>query len=85
MKELHMSAHEENCWIEAGLQCDGVKLDDWEQDAIVRYGRLLTKDLVQHGRDARAENFDLRLECSALHAMNEALKAVKLNKSQNNE
>jgi hypothetical protein len=85
MKELHMSAHEENCWIEAGLQCDGVDLDDWEQDAIVRYGRLLTKDLVQAGRDARCENFDLKLENNALRVMNDALKAVKLNKSQNNE
>ena len=77
-----MTAHETNCWIEAGLQCDGVELDDWEQDAIVRYGRLLTKDLVQHGRDARAENFDLRLECSALHAMNEALKDTLKGKAQ---
>ena len=82
MKELDMTAHEEVCWIEAGLQCDGVELDDWEQDAIVRYGRLLTKDLVQHGRDARAENFDLRLECSALHAMNEALKDTLKGKAQ---
>jgi hypothetical protein len=40
----------------------------------VHYGRLLTKDLVQAGRDARSENFDLRLENSALHAMIEALK-----------
>lgn len=69
-----MTQHEENCWIEAGLRFDGVELGVFEKDAIVHYGRLLTKDLVQAGRDARSENFDLRLENSALHAMIEALK-----------
>jgi hypothetical protein len=69
-----MTQHEENCWIEAGLQCDGVELDDWTKEAIIRYGRLLTQDLVQAGRDARSESFDLRLENSAQAAMIEALK-----------
>jgi hypothetical protein len=69
-----MTQHEENCWIEAGLRSDGVELGVFEKGAIVHYGRLLTKDLVQAGRDARSENFDLRLENSALHAMIEALK-----------
>ena len=69
-----MTQHEENCWIEAGLRSDGVELGAFEKAAIVHYGRLLTKDLVQAGRDARSENFDLRLENSALHAMIEALK-----------
>ena len=69
-----MTQHEENCWIEAGLRSDGVELGAFEKAAIVHYGRLLTKDLVQAGRDARCENFDLRLENSALHAMIEALK-----------
>ena len=69
-----MTQHEENCWIEAGLRADGVELGAFEKAAIVHYGRLLTKDLVQAGRDARSENFDLRLENSALHAMIEALK-----------
>lgn len=69
-----MTPHEENCWIEAGLRSDGVELGMFEKGAIVHYGRLLTKDLVQAGRDARSENFDLRLENSALHAMIEALK-----------
>ena len=69
-----MTQHEENCWIEAGLRSDGVELSAFEKAAIVHYGRLLTKDLVQAGRDARSENFDLRLENSALHAMIEALK-----------
>lgn len=82
MKELDMTAHEEVCWIEAGLQCDGVELDDWEQDAIVQYGRLLTRDLVQHARDARCDYFDLRLECSSLRAMNEALKDTLKGKTQ---
>ena len=69
-----MTQHEENCWIEAGLRSDGVELGVFEKAAIVHYGRLLTKDLVQAARDARSENFDLRLENSALHAMIEALK-----------
>jgi hypothetical protein len=69
-----MTQHEENCWIEAGLQSDGVELGVFEKGAIVHYGRLLTKDLVQAGRNARGENFDLRLENSALRAMIEALK-----------
>jgi hypothetical protein len=69
-----MTQHEENCWIEAGLRSDGVELGVFEKGAIVHYGRLLTKDLVQAGRDARSENFDLRLENSALRAMIEALK-----------
>jgi hypothetical protein len=49
-------------------------LDGWTEEAIVRYGRLLTQDLVQAGRDARSESFDLRLENSAQAAMIEALK-----------
>jgi|688.fasta_scaffold1951713_2 hypothetical protein len=69
-----MTQHEENCWIEAGLRSDGVELGVFEKGAIVHYGRLLTKDLVQAGRNARGENFDLRLENSALRAMIEALK-----------
>ena len=69
-----MTQHETNCWIEAGLQCDGVELGEFEREAIVRYGRLLTKDLVEAGRNARSESFDLRLENSAQAAMIEALK-----------
>ena len=69
-----MTQHEENCWIEAGLRSDGVELGAFEKAAIVHYGRLLTKDLVQAGRDARCENFDLKLENNALRVMNDALK-----------
>lgn len=69
-----MTQHEENCWIEARLQCDGVELSEFEKDAIIHYGRLLTKDLVQAGREARCENFDLKLENNALRVMNDALK-----------
>ena len=69
-----MTQHEENCWIEAGLQRDGVELSEFEKDAIIQYGRLLTKDLMQAGRDARCENFDLKLENNALRVMNDALK-----------
>jgi hypothetical protein len=69
-----MTQHEENCWIEAGLQCDGVELGEFEKDAIIQYGRLLTKDVFQAARDARCENFDLKLENNALRVMNDALK-----------
>ena len=69
-----MTQHEENCWIEAGLRSNGVELGVFEKAAIVHYGRLLTKDLVQAGRDARCENFDLKLENNALRVMNDALK-----------
>lgn len=70
-----MTQHEENCFIEAGLKSDCADLSRLEIERILEYGRLLTKDLVQAGRDARLENFDLQLENNALRAMNEALKS----------
>lgn len=72
-----MTQHEENCFIEAGLKSDCADLSRYEINGIIEYGRLLTKDLVQAGRDARAENFDLKLENNALREMNEALKSVR--------
>jgi hypothetical protein len=69
-----MTQHEENCFIEAGLKSDCADLSRYEIDGIIQYGRLLTKDLVQAGRDARCENFDLKLENNALRVMNDALK-----------
>jgi hypothetical protein len=62
-----MTQHEENCWIEAGLACDGVELDDWEKDAIIRYGRMLTNRFMD-------DIHDMRLEISAQAAMIEQLK-----------
>jgi hypothetical protein len=62
-----MTQHEENCWIEAGLQCDGVELDDWTKDAIIRYGRMLTNRFME-------DIHDLRLENSAQAAIIEQLK-----------
>lgn len=67
MKELQMTDREVTAWIEAGLQCDGVELDDWEQDAIVRYGRLLHQQLLH-------EMHDLRMQNSAQEAIIERLK-----------
>lgn len=43
MRESQITDVETTAWIEAGLQCDGVELNDWEQDAIVKYGRHLLK------------------------------------------
>ena len=69
-----MTQHEENCWIEVGMKSFCADLSPHQIDTIVEYGRLLTKDLVQAGRDARCENFDLKLENNALRVMNDALK-----------
>jgi hypothetical protein len=62
-----MTPDEEIYWIEAGLQCDGVELDDWTKDAIIRYGRMLTNRFIE-------DIHDLRLENSAQAAMIEQLK-----------
>jgi hypothetical protein len=62
-----MTPDEEIYWIEAGLQCDGVELDDWTKDAIIRYGRMLTNRFME-------DIYDLRLENSAQAAMIEQLK-----------
>jgi DNA helicase IV len=44
-----MTPKEETCWYEAGLQCDGVELDDWTKEAIVRYGRMLNGGMNKAG------------------------------------
>jgi hypothetical protein len=62
-----MTPDEEIYWIEAGLACDGVELDDWEKDAIIRYGRMLTNRFIE-------DIHDLRLENSAQAAIIEQLK-----------
>jgi hypothetical protein len=62
-----MTPDEEIYWIEAGLQCDGVELDDWTKDAIIRYGRMLTDRFIE-------DIYDLRLENSAQAAIIEQLK-----------
>jgi hypothetical protein len=62
-----MTPDEEIYWIEAGLQCDGVELDAWTKDAIVRYGRMLTNRFIE-------DIHDLRLENSAQAAIIEQLK-----------
>jgi hypothetical protein len=62
-----MTPDEEIYWIEAGLQCDGVELDEWEKDAIIRYGRMLTNRFME-------DIYDLRLENSAQAAIIEQLK-----------
>lgn len=56
MKELQMTDDEVTAWIEAGLQCDGVELGDWEQDAIVRYGRHLHRLLLNEMHELRVQN-----------------------------
>jgi hypothetical protein len=62
-----MTPDEEIYWIEAGLQCDGVELDDWTKDAIIRYGRMLTDRFMN-------DIHDMRLEISAQAAIIEQLK-----------
>ena len=38
-----MTPEELWAWYEAGLSSDGTELGDWEKEAIIRYGRLLTQ------------------------------------------
>lgn len=74
---LVMNAEEEAYWIEAGLQCHGVELDQWTKDAIVRYGRFLTERFL-------TDIHDLRLDNSGQALSIEKLK-TELNKPKNNE
>jgi hypothetical protein len=67
MKDLKLNDTEEWAWIEAGLACDGVEMDDWTCDAVVRYGRFLLQDLL-------SEMHDLRMQNSAQAAIIERLK-----------
>lgn len=46
---MNMTPEEETCWYEAGLQCDGVELDNWDKEAIVRYGRMLNGGMNKAG------------------------------------
>jgi hypothetical protein len=46
---MKMTETEENAWIEAGLQCDGMDWDDWGKEAVVRYGRLLNGGMNEAG------------------------------------
>ena len=38
-----MTPEELWAWYEAGLSSHGTELGDWEKEAIIRYGRLLTQ------------------------------------------
>ena len=38
-----MTPEESWAWYEAGLSSHGTELDDWDREAIIRYGRLLTQ------------------------------------------
>lgn len=51
-----MTNEEECAWIEAGLQCDGVELDAWEEEAILKYGRLLHQQLLNEMHELRVQN-----------------------------
>jgi len=62
-----MTPEEEIYWIEAGLQCDGVELDGWTEETIIRYGRMKTNRFME-------DIPDMRLEISAQAAMIEQLK-----------
>jgi len=41
VNEWRLTAPEEVAWYEAGLSADGVKLDWYEKDSIILYGRVL--------------------------------------------
>lgn len=75
-------------WIEAGLQCHGVELGEWEREAIVRYGEIyssmmfetymkvsLNKNYLEYCLERmKSEMHDLRLENSGQAALIEKLK-----------
>ena len=42
-KDHNLTPAELAAWYEAGLSSDGTELGEWEQEAIIRYGRLLEK------------------------------------------
>ena len=42
-EEPDMTPEELWAWYEAGLSSHGTELGDWEKEAIIRYGRLLTQ------------------------------------------
>lgn len=67
INELQLTAPEETAWYESGLSADGVDLDAWDEEAIVRYGRLLHQQLLN-------EMHELRLQNSAQAAIIERLK-----------
>jgi hypothetical protein len=41
LNEWRLTVPEETAWYEAGLSADGVKLDWYEKDSIILYGRVL--------------------------------------------
>jgi hypothetical protein len=42
------STKEEAAWYEAGLSAHGVNLDKWDQEAVLRYGRLLVLEATEN-------------------------------------
>lgn len=53
---IRINNEEENAWYEAGLSADGCELGEWEREAIVRYGRFLTGNLLDAIHNLRMEN-----------------------------
>jgi len=67
------STKEEAAWYEAGLSARGVNLDKWDQEAVLRYGRLLVSEatenyLAQELILQAAENEIDRLKLELKHA-----------------
>lgn len=51
-----MTEKEEAAWHWAGLQCDGCEFDDWDKEAIIRYGRTLHESLLNEIHELRLQN-----------------------------
>jgi hypothetical protein len=68
VNEWRLTQTEETAWYEAGLSADGVKLDWYEKDSIILYGRILLetemKAAIKERDEARAEVETLK---QALH------------------
>lgn len=47
---------EKEAWYESGLSAHGCNLDDWNKDAIVRYGRILHQRLLTELHSLRMQN-----------------------------
>lgn len=67
INEWRLTAPEETAWYESGLSADGVKLDWYEKDSIILYGRVLHQQLLN-------EMHDLQIQNSAQAAIIERLK-----------
>jgi hypothetical protein len=59
MSEWQLTPQEEAAWYEAGLSAHGVKLEEFERESVITYGRILLHFKLQE--NLRAEEKTLKL------------------------